>query len=161
MKRLNQIQAYFREKQLEEENLSKLTRDFNQTSASANRNSRFSWKDTSLFVNSESSKHKIVKLLYKYLHARFSACTRSNSLSIWAKRDHSLERSSGGKELSRSWSKPSCRILSDPILFGERVRRMDSRLAFIFMLPACCLLISREQAGEDTKQMYSCSNYKE
>lgn len=89
-----------------------------------------------------------------YLQARFSACTHSNSLSIWAKSDHNLERRFGGSELSRSWSKASWRIASDPILFGERVRRMDSRLALIFMLPACGLFMAGRQVGNGTKQIY-------
>lgn len=88
-----------------------------------------------------------------YLQARFSACTHSNSLSIWAKSAHNLERRFGGNELSRSWSKASCRIASDPILFGERVRRIDSRLALIFMLPACGLFMAGQQVGSGTKQI--------
>ena len=88
-----------------------------------------------------------------YLQARFSACTHSNSLSIWAKSAHNLERRFGGNELSRSWSKASCRTASDPILFGERVRRIDSRLALIFMLPACGLFMAGQQVGSGTKQI--------
>ena len=90
-----------------------------------------------------------------YLQARFSACIHSNSLSIWTNSDHNRERTSEGRELSRSCSYPSCRILSEPILFGERVRLIESRLGLILMLPACCLLISWEQVDKSTIQIYS------
>ena len=108
---------------------------------------------TKRIAGSKSKKHSM-----GYLQARFSACIHSNSLSIWANSDHNRERTSEGRELSRSCSYPSCRILSELILFGERVRLIESRFGLILMLPACCLLISWEQFSKSTIQIYSFRN---